>query len=311
MATLTANGVTLDVDVLDSSSLADQRTDVLHFRIGGGPPDVTVRASTGLAGEIDYLCGTAELAAAVHALHKANGVLELDTFDRTNLVRDPRLTTAVWAQAGSLGTLSHATTGGPNGHGYFEYVMDTANTVSPMSIPLVPSGLGGIPVVPGEPITVSAYWWQSINGNVQRYDCIWYNAGGATISSTSGPDEIITGEPPATWYREDHVFTPVAGAAFARPQMSWSGTYAPPNTLRVADALVEYGTQLGDYFDGSYRPAGYTSAWSGAANASTSRLSTIPALDCAYAAQSVDVPHFNRELGRWIVRARGVQEVAP
>jgi hypothetical protein len=310
MATLTADGVTLDVDVLDSSSLADVRADVLHFRIAGGPPDVSVRASTGLAGEIDYLCATAELAAAVHALHKANGVLELDTFDRTNLARDPHLVSAAWSQAGSTGTLTHATTGGPNGLGYFQYVLATATTTSPMQVPIGGTGTSAIPCAPGQPFTVSSYWWQSTNSNVQRYDVNWYDAAGATLSTQGGSDEILPGEPSSTWYHEDVVLTPPAGAAFGRPSMVWSGTYAAGQTLRVADVLVEAGSTVRPFFSGAVAPAGYVSTWSGAVNASTSRLSSIPALACAYAAQSVDVPHFNRELGRWIVRARGVQEVS-
>lgn len=80
MATLTVNGGTvLAVNVLDSSSVGRGSPHVLHFRIAGGPPDVTLRASTGLAGDIDFLCDDVATANAVHAANDAGGVLHLDT----------------------------------------------------------------------------------------------------------------------------------------------------------------------------------------------------------------------------------------
>ncbi len=150
--------------------------------------------------------------------------------------------------------------------------MATANTSSPMSVALAPSGLGGIPVRPGQPLILSSYWWQSINSNVQRLDATWYDAAGATLSTSSGSDEILPGEPSSTWYREDALFTPPALAAFMRPTLVWSGIYAA-QTLRLADALVEYGTQLRPWFAGGYSPSGAVdAAWTGPANASASVL---------------------------------------
>lgn len=191
---------------------------------------------------------------------------------RTNRAPDPRLTTATWSQQGSTGTFTHATTDGPNGLGYFEYVMDTDTTSSPMSVPLAPAGTGGIPVVPGEPFIVSGYWWQEINQNVQRYGVTWYDAAGVSVGTEQGEDEIEVGEPPSTWYRESQVFTPPALARFVRPVMAWSGIYTA-QTLRVADVLLEYGTQLGDWFDGGHSPrTSLDAAWTGPADASASVL---------------------------------------
>ncbi|WP_285103901.1 hypothetical protein [Promicromonospora sp. MEB111] len=313
MGTLTSGSTVVAIDsVLDTSALARPNNSVLHFPIGGGLPSLTRRNSAGVAGTLELLCKDGATADAVHAMHLNGAVVRLDNWERQNLVKDPTLSAAVWGQAGSTGSLSHATTGGPNGFGYFEYAMSTANTSSPMSIPFGASGVGGIPVVPGEPITVSAYWWQAINGNVQRYDCTWYNAAGAGISSTSGPDEIITGEPASTWYREDHVFTPVAGAAFARPQMAWSGTYAGggPTTLRVADALVEYGTELHPFFyGGAADTPALVNEWSGAVNNSVSRQYRRPALAFSYTAAGVELPR-KVSTSRYLVRVSGVQEVA-
>jgi hypothetical protein len=192
---------------------------------------------------------------------------------RTNLAPDPLLVNATWSQQGSTGTLTHATTGGPNGHGYFEYVMDTANTASPMQIGIASSGTGGVPVTPGEPIIVSSYWWQSFNQNVQRYDAQWYDVNGTFLSGDLGEDEITPADPPESWYREFQAFTPPASAAFARPIITWSGIYTAPQMLRVADVLVEYGSQLRPWFAGDHSTgAAFDAAWTGPANASASVL---------------------------------------
>lgn len=312
MGRLTAGASVLDVTVLDASTLSNPRRSIAHYPIGGGPPDVTLRAGTGLSGSLELLCADAATADAVYAAHLSGQVLRLDNWHRQNLVKDPRLTAATWSQNGSTGTLTHEVAGGPNGHGYFQYAMATANTTSPMVIPFAPIGTGGIPVVPGEPIIVSAYWWQSINQNVQRYNTTWYDAAGVVISTDQGEDEIVVGEPPATWYRELQVFTPPALARFARPVMNWSGNFTAPQTLRVADALVEYGTVLRPYFDGAM-PGGSAllNEWDGVANASVSRQYIRPALDLTYVCVDggPEIPH--RRGRHWLVRVSGVQEVTP
>lgn len=310
MATLTVAGTALTgFTVLDQSNLVPRIPNVLHFPIGGGTPGVTLRQSTGLAGSIDYLCDTAELADAVYAAHLLGQPLRLDDWKRQNLVKDPTMSAALWTQAGSLGTLTHPTTGGPNGYGYFEYVMSTVNTASPMAIPIALSGTGGIPVVAGKPLIVSSYWWQSVNSNIQRYDVSWYNAAGTSLSNSSGTDLILPFEPSSTWYRESGVFTPPAGAAFARPVITWSGTYTPPQTLRVADALVEYGTELRPFFHGgSSDTASLVNGWAGVANNSVSKQYGRPALDFSYVAESPAIPH--RRGRKWLVSVGGVQEVA-
>lgn len=312
MGRLTAGATVLDVTVLDASSLSNPRRSIAHYPIGGGPPDVTLRAGTGLSGSLELLCADAATADAVYAAHLSGQVLRLDNWYRQNLVKDPRLTTATWTLAGSTGTLTHATEGGPNGHGYFEYVLATATTTSPMTVPFTPSGLTAIPVTPGAPCIISAYLWQSVNSNVQRFDAQWYNSAGQGLSASQGGDLILPGEPSSTWYREAVVHTPPAGAAFMRPQMSWSGSYAAGQTLRVADALVEYGTVLRDWFDGG-TPAGSTllNEWDGVANASVSRQYIRPALDLTYVCVDggPEIPH--RRGRHWLVRVSGVQEVAP
>lgn len=312
MGKLTAGAVVLDVDVMDSTQLSNRNESIAHQPIGGGLPDITLRDSSGLSGTLELVCRDAATADAVYAAHLNGQVLRLDNWQRQNLVKDPRLTAATWSQNGSTGTLTHEVAGGPNGHGFFQYAMATANTTSPMVIPLAPVGTGGIPVVPGEPIIVSAYWYQTINQNVQRYNTSWYDAAGVVISTDQGEDEIVVGEPPATWYRELQVFTPPALARFARPVMNWSGTFNVPQTLRVADALVEYGTVLRDWFDGSSPDTATTDhRWDGAVNNSVSRQYLRPALAFTYVcvAGGPEIPHLRD--GLWTVRVSGIQEVAP
>lgn len=238
-------------------------------------PFVVQRPDTPTQHDITALFPSYATADAFAAALRSEGLCAVSIADalRTNLAPDPRLTTATWSQAGSTGTFTHATSGGPNGLGYFEYAMATVTTSSPMSVPMAPTGTGGVPVVPGGPIIVSGSWWQSINQNVQRYNVTWADAAGVTISTDQGEDEIVPGEPSSTWYRESQVFTPPALARYARPIMSWSGTYSAPQTLRVADVLVEYGTQLQPWFDGGHSPrASLDAAWTGPANASASVL---------------------------------------
>lgn len=312
MGKLTAGAVVLDVDVLDSTQLSNRNESIAHQPIGGGLPDITRRDSSGLSGTLEFVCRDAATADAVYAAHLDGQVLRLDNWQRQNLVKDPRLTTASWTPQGSTGTLTHATTDGPNGHGYFEYVLATATTSSPMQIPFTLSGLSAIPVVPGEPFIVSAYWWQSVNNNIQRFDAQWFNSAGQGTSTTQGTDLILPGEPSSTWYREGVVYTPPAGAAFVRPIMSWSGSYNAGLTLRVADALVEYGTELRDYFDGSSPDTATTdNRWDGAANNSVSRQYLRPALAFTYivVAGGPEIPHLRD--GLWTVRVSGIQEVAP
>lgn len=302
--------VATGLTVLRESNLTQRRTDVVHDPLAGGLPLVVRKTASGLAGNLELLCPTAAMADDVYAAHKDGAYLRLDDWQRQNLTPDPRLTTAAWSQAGSTGILTHATSAGPNGHGYFEYAMDTANTTSPMQVPLAPSGLSGIPVVSGEPVTVSSHWWQSLNQNIQRYDAQWYTAAGTFLSNSSGADLITPTDPPSTWYRESSVFTPPVGAAFLRPIMSWSGTYTAPQTLRVADALVEYGTELGDYFDGG-TPGTDTlvNEWSGTANASVSNQYIRPALALTYApVGGVVLPV--KSSSYWRVSVPGIQEVS-
>lgn len=158
-----------------------------------------------------------------------------------NLLRDPFLLTRTWGVNGATGTPVHVPAGGPNGNGYFEFPMLTNNTASPMSIiliDLVPFTDTHIPVVPGETINVSAWWFRTNTGQVQRFDVNWYDAAGVTLSSSSGANEAIIQN---DWMRADQDFVAPASAAYARPAIIWSGTYAGGTTLRAADAQVTRG----------------------------------------------------------------------
>lgn len=306
MTTITTpNGVTHPVELVTALNLGRDSRTIITDPPSGNPyisqrPATTARGSAsllvrGYATAKAIVDGFATAGPATLTLLQARDV-------RTNLLRDPQLTTATWTQNGSTGTFTHPTVDGPNGHGYFQYVMDTANTTSPMSVALAPTGLGAIPVVPGAPLIVSAYWWQALNQNIQRYSMTWYDVAGASISSEQGEDEIVPGEPTSTWYRESHVFTPPALARFGRPSMVWSGSYNP-QTLRVADALVEYGTVLRPWFSGAFAPAGYTASWTGAANASTSQALTAGGVADSLTFQLSGTAQLaNDQAGMWTVQ---------
>lgn len=158
-----------------------------------------------------------------------------------NLLPDPHLRDSVWNVQGSTGVLTHPTVGGPNGNGYFEYDMTTANVGSPMSVELnTATGLDAIPCTPGQTYNLSCWSFRTppAVSESQRFTITWYNAAGGTIS-TDNSANVPLAENPALRVNVD-VVAP-ALAVFMKPRFAWSGIYADAPTLRVADAQVTEG----------------------------------------------------------------------
>lgn len=158
-----------------------------------------------------------------------------------NLLDDPFLRDSVWSQNGSTGTFTDVLVGGPNGNGYFEYDMLTANTSSPMSVELNDeTGVDAIPCVPGETINLSCWAFRDIvdGAQSQRFNVTWYNAAGGTIS-TDNTANVTTVQ--NEFVRVNMNVVAPALAVFFKPRFIWSGTYPIGSTLRVADGQVTKG----------------------------------------------------------------------
>lgn len=166
-----------------------------------------------------------------------------------NLLPDPFLLTRTWSQNGSTGTFTHVPAGGPNGNGYFEYDMLTANSASPMGIQLTAGAVTDadteyFPIVPGETYNLSAWWYRTNTGQVQRVDITWLNATGGVVSTGGGSNLAI---PQNAWTRGGQDFIAPLNAVYARPTLVWSGTYAGGTVLRSADAQFTRGPGIKDF----------------------------------------------------------------
>jgi hypothetical protein len=179
---------------------------------------------------------------------------------------DPRMTATTMTLQGATVTDTRPSTGGPDGRSFFRRHMNTANTSSPMSMPLEPTGTGGIPVVPGEAWVGSWYARKSPTGGPSpRMDVTWYDSAGVSLSTTAGASKTGT----ASWQRFEQQFTAPASAAFARPNVAWSGTALVNQDLDVAQAQFEKGTVATQYIDGGTVGAEWIN---GTPNASASRI---------------------------------------
>lgn len=194
----------------------------------------------------------------------------------TNTAPDPRLTATVMSTNGATVGDTRPSTGGPDGGSFFRRSMTTANTSSPMSMPLTGTGVNAIPVVAGQDYTGSWYARKSPGGGpTTRLNWQWYDAAGVALSSTTG-----TGMSPTTvWARFTQTNTAPVGAAFGEPRLQWFGTALVAQILELAQVQIEPGTAASAYVDGTYLGA----RWLGTANASPSRTFISPgALDVGY-----------------------------
>lgn len=192
-----------------------------------------------------------------------------------NYAPDPRMTAAVLNQNGATGTVSRPTTGGPDGRSFYRFTVATANTGSPMSLPLSGSGTAGIPVVPGELWTHSIYVRKTAGGPTPRMDVTWYDAAGAPLSTSTGSAATAG----ATWARITRLLTVPALAMFVRPTLAWSGTAVALQDLDLAMFQVEPGAVATVYHDGSYPTTAHVAhRWVGTPNASISEMLDLSSL---------------------------------
>ncbi|MEV0890316.1 hypothetical protein [Promicromonospora sp. NPDC050262] len=323
MGRLIVGATELDVTVLDASSLSNPGRSVPHFPIGGGKPDVTVRASSGLAGTLEFLCRDAATADAVYAAHLDGQVLTLDNWERQNIVLDPRAT-AAGSWVGTFGTGGAGTetmvTGAVDGPllpdgtrptTYARYTFTTGNTsgspvggYSVIDPPPTPGpfavGLAFGAALYARPSVAVASAFPYVSQQVAGGDAANVNLASASLLAN-------------VWTRIGGVgaFTVEAqtvnaiGVVLANKNMPTGGT------LDVVAAMVDPGaTTLRDHFDGAtLDSASLTNEWSGPANNSVSYQYRRPAIAFTYMCieGAPEIPH--RRGRHWLVRVSGVQEV--
>lgn len=132
----------------------------------------------------------------------------------------------------------YSSSGGPDGGSYFSRNVEVANVSSPMTMETTDTGVDAIPVVAGESYTVS--WWaqKSTPGGPQtRVNMRWFDAGGATLSTTSGTNMMA----PEDWTRISDTFVAPVGAAFVMPILAWSGIALVGQALNFAQIWVNEG----------------------------------------------------------------------
>lgn len=210
---------------------------------------------------------------------------------RTNLSVDPAATANIgagstlrwspqWYGSGGAGTTSVIT--GQTGpvSGLTTAMRKTWTTVGSAALDISynfsGSGTSGYPVTAGTTYAVSMYYrtsWSNI-GSTQSNNGIyftWYNSAGTLLSSTSGTSVPHVGA--NVWTRVSSVQTAPANAAYVSIAHQFYTSILPSigSTFDGTGLLVETSSVVGDYFDGSFNPAGdFSYAWTNTANASTS-----------------------------------------
>lgn len=200
---------------------------------------------------------------------------------RVNLVTNPRAVGRAFGLAGSTGTQSDVSTGGPLGFGYRRLVLTTTNTTSPITLAPTNTGTSATPVVAGTTYVFMAFARMvggptALNAGIS---VTWYTAAGATLTSdTAYQGGLVDGE----WTLHTKVLTAPPTAAFASVTERFSvgaGLMAVGSEYGATGFLIEAASTVGSYFDGSFSVTpDWTYSWSGAVNASTSLEAPTPGL---------------------------------
>jgi hypothetical protein len=170
-----------------------------------------------------------------------SGQVQSVNADEQNLAPDADLSGLTMTVEGATVDDSFPQSGGPNGPDggiYFRRRIISPNTTSPMSMMLSGTGTDGIPVIGGEPYTLS--WWarKSLSGGPDtRGDFYWYDAAGNFLSSPAGASQAVGTE----WEKFSQTRDAPASAAFLALRLAWVGTAVEDQTLDLAQAWVNQG----------------------------------------------------------------------
>lgn len=297
--------------VLRESRLTQRRTDVVHDLALGGLPYVVRKDPSGLSGNLEFLCPSAEMADAIYAAH-LGGPLRLDNWQRQNLATHWRTPQSV--DSGQPGTPTVVASGGPLGLGWWQFTSTGPDAGSPFNLDYSAGGLAALPVTAGEVYTVSTYMRQdSADGGTpfMRIGGTYYDAAGLANGTTLNNSlSSVEGE----FDRVSRVITPPPGSAFFEPVISFSGSNARPagTVYYVVGVMLELGDAPGDYFNGSTPDTSSTAyEWQGTPDLSASAQYERPALDLTYLpVGGAGIPVREARTSHWRVSIPSIQEVA-
>ena len=194
--------------------------------------------------------------------------------NRTNLVKQPNFESAFtgWTAAGSS-TLSRVTSDFYVGTASMQMVISNTNTNS-HGAGITPTTTYRIPCVKGDTFTASAYFKNTVGIRNWRINIRVFDSPTTTATLESNFGSSITN--PTTWTRANHTYTVTSdSAAFVDMRVCISNAGSLGDTGLVDAVLMERGSLLLPYFDGTYAESetGYTPSakvWNGTANLSTS-----------------------------------------
>lgn len=181
---------------------------------------------------------------------------------RTNLALNPSIETATtgWSTGGGGGgTLTRDATQAYSG----TYSLKVTTTGAGNSLVLYGSA-SRTPVTAGTTYSFSAYVRSAATSRLVDIVANWYDAGGASLSTTSGT-QISTST--SAWVRPTHTVAAPALATSVVIQVRLASVVSS-EVHYVDGLLLEAAASAGTYFDGSTTNA----SWTGTANASTSTV---------------------------------------
>jgi hypothetical protein len=159
-----------------------------------------------------------------------------------NLAQDYRHDSVVWDTQDAVAEQSTLSFGAPDGGSYRSILIETPNTISPMSAEIGGTGTGGISVTAGNDYSFA--WWAELlpAGVIQtRLDAAWFDAGGSLITTTVGTAMSVTDE----WTQFTQTHTAPALAEFMQPILQWVGIPLANQTLNTAQLWINEGAVPG------------------------------------------------------------------
>jgi hypothetical protein len=189
---------------------------------------------------------------------------------RVNLATDPSIegTTTLWVASGNPApAISISTAHAFAGTHSLLVTWATGNI-------FLTNGVYPLVTTPGLVYTISAYVWVPSGGS----PAVFLYASGVGLGGFSGASTLND-----QWQRLNVTFT--ANATFHYIGVTPSGTPTAGQTCYVDALLIEQGSTLGSYFDGTYPGA----SWTGDPNRSTSTLRTNPYQDVSLTVESLSV----------------------
>jgi hypothetical protein len=180
---------------------------------------------------------------------------------RTNLVLNPsfEVSTSLWGTTNGSVTLARITTTSFSGSACLRITAGAAGANGAYSADIAVTG--------GKDYAVSAYVKAATTARSAYLQVYWYNASLTLVGTSTG---TTTTDSTSAWTRLTHNATAPSTATIMVVRVIFN-SMAVSETQYVDAVMVEAGSAVGTYFDGSLASAGTkTYAWSGTAHASTS-----------------------------------------